>query len=322
MTVQRNPPVNTCATPPSDGRDGSPVGDKIGCWGTMCTNLEITDAVSQWFSKCGSRAVSGLGMDGWLIRKPVKREVAEMESQKGSTAGDVNNKRKIDENDGSQTFLGCDPLWTTISFRDPPACNAFFKRQGYISIADWERRNPVDPFMSNTGPPKPSKLFPKLKPRPFSYKILMSFGIWLGGPGLLSNSRIMSSAKAREETRPSLSVLFAFQNVLGKFCNATNVTNPVGVTPPAPMVLYGRGRRKNNTRIPSTRSSSRHMAALMGSERPRALTLTDGNGCLRRCAARQMAIARSRKAEGLLTSMVIWIADENSLFIRFDRAAH
>ncbi|KRZ48549.1 hypothetical protein T02_5062 [Trichinella nativa] len=83
MTVQRNPPVNTCATPPRDGRDGSPVGvtnkparqscslqkhmlnaqyvviDKIGCWGTMCTNLEITDAVSQWFSKCGSRAVSG-----------------------------------------------------------------------------------------------------------------------------------------------------------------------------------------------------------------------------------------------------------------------
>ncbi|KRX34549.1 hypothetical protein T05_308 [Trichinella murrelli] len=34
---------------------------------------------------------------------------------------------------GSQTFLGCDPLWTTITFRDPPACNAFFKRQGYIS---------------------------------------------------------------------------------------------------------------------------------------------------------------------------------------------
>ncbi|KRX55640.1 hypothetical protein T09_14313 [Trichinella sp. T9] len=27
-----------------------------------------------------------LGMDEWLIRKPVKREVAEMESQKGSTA--------------------------------------------------------------------------------------------------------------------------------------------------------------------------------------------------------------------------------------------
>ncbi|KRY03340.1 hypothetical protein T12_4230 [Trichinella patagoniensis] len=27
----------------------------------------------------------------------------------------------------SQTFLGCDPLWTTISFRDPPACNAFLK---------------------------------------------------------------------------------------------------------------------------------------------------------------------------------------------------
>ncbi|KRX59643.1 hypothetical protein T09_7475 [Trichinella sp. T9] len=27
-----------------------------------------------------------LGMDEWLIRKPIKREVAEMESQKGSTA--------------------------------------------------------------------------------------------------------------------------------------------------------------------------------------------------------------------------------------------
>ncbi|KRZ00159.1 Zinc finger BED domain-containing protein 5 [Trichinella zimbabwensis] len=40
-----------------------------------------------------------LGMDEWLIRKPVKREVAEMESQEGSTAGDVNNKRKIDENE-------------------------------------------------------------------------------------------------------------------------------------------------------------------------------------------------------------------------------
>ncbi|KRY45024.1 hypothetical protein T03_17338, partial [Trichinella britovi] len=36
-----------------------------------------------------------LGMDEWLIRKPIKREVAEMESQKGSTAGDVNNKRKL-----------------------------------------------------------------------------------------------------------------------------------------------------------------------------------------------------------------------------------
>ncbi|KAL1241574.1 DNA-directed RNA polymerase subunit beta'' [Trichinella spiralis] len=89
------------------------------------------------------------------------------------------------------------------------------------TIADWERRNPVDPFMSNTGPPKPSKLFPKLKPRPFSYKILMSFRIGLGGPGLLSNSRIMSSAKAREATRSSLSVLSAFRNVLGNFCNAT-----------------------------------------------------------------------------------------------------
>ncbi|KRY38961.1 Zinc finger BED domain-containing protein 5 [Trichinella spiralis] len=40
-----------------------------------------------------------LGMDEWLIRKPVKREVAEMESQKSSTAGDVNNKRKTDENE-------------------------------------------------------------------------------------------------------------------------------------------------------------------------------------------------------------------------------
>ncbi|KRZ54945.1 Uncharacterized protein T02_10515 [Trichinella nativa] len=46
-----------------------------------------------------------LGMDGWLIRKPVKREVAEMESQKGSTAGDVNNKRKIDENESANFQL-------------------------------------------------------------------------------------------------------------------------------------------------------------------------------------------------------------------------
>ncbi|KRZ47798.1 Bardet-Biedl syndrome 5 -like protein [Trichinella nativa] len=78
--------------------------------------------------------------------------------------------------------------------------------------------------------------------------------------------------------------LHGIENTKGNLCSVQNVTNPVGVTPPAPMVLYGRGRRKNNTRIPSTRSSSRHMAALMGSERPRALTLTDGNGCLRRCA--------------------------------------
>ncbi|KRY51283.1 Uncharacterized protein T03_4448 [Trichinella britovi] len=46
-----------------------------------------------------------LGMDEWLIRKPVKREVAEMESQKGSTAGDVNNKRKIDENESANFQL-------------------------------------------------------------------------------------------------------------------------------------------------------------------------------------------------------------------------
>ncbi|KRX13026.1 hypothetical protein T07_4606 [Trichinella nelsoni] len=37
-----------------------------------------------------------LGMDKWLIRK---REKSEMESQQSSTAGDVNNKRKIDENE-------------------------------------------------------------------------------------------------------------------------------------------------------------------------------------------------------------------------------
>ncbi|KRX70491.1 Uncharacterized protein T06_8397 [Trichinella sp. T6] len=44
-------------------------------------------------------------MDEWLIRKPVKREIAEMESQKGSTAGDVNNKRKIDENESANFQL-------------------------------------------------------------------------------------------------------------------------------------------------------------------------------------------------------------------------
>ncbi|KRX57414.1 Uncharacterized protein T09_4580 [Trichinella sp. T9] len=46
-----------------------------------------------------------LGMDEWLMRKPVKREVAEMESQKGSIAGDVNNKRKIDENESANFQL-------------------------------------------------------------------------------------------------------------------------------------------------------------------------------------------------------------------------
>ncbi|XP_003368080.1 zinc finger protein [Trichinella spiralis] len=48
---------------------------------------------------------SVVGMDEWLIRKPVKREVAEMESQKCSTAGDVNNKRKIDENESANFQL-------------------------------------------------------------------------------------------------------------------------------------------------------------------------------------------------------------------------
>ncbi|KRY57167.1 Zinc finger BED domain-containing protein 5 [Trichinella britovi] len=46
-----------------------------------------------------------LGMDEWLIRNPVKREVAEMEFQKGSTAGDVNNKRKIYENESANFQL-------------------------------------------------------------------------------------------------------------------------------------------------------------------------------------------------------------------------
>ncbi|KRX69764.1 hypothetical protein T06_12564 [Trichinella sp. T6] len=47
--------------------------------------------------------------------------------------------------------------------------------------------------------------------------------------------------------------------------------------------------RKNNTRTPSTRSLSRHMAARSRSERPRALTLTDDNGCLRHCAGCQQS---------------------------------
>ncbi|XP_003376527.1 hAT family dimerization domain protein [Trichinella spiralis] len=44
-------------------------------------------------------------MREWLIRKPVKREVAEMESQQGSTACDGNNKRKIDENESANFQL-------------------------------------------------------------------------------------------------------------------------------------------------------------------------------------------------------------------------
>ncbi|KRX71796.1 hypothetical protein T06_12687, partial [Trichinella sp. T6] len=34
-------------------------------------------------------------MDEWLIRKPVKREVAEMESQKGSTADESMRPNKL-----------------------------------------------------------------------------------------------------------------------------------------------------------------------------------------------------------------------------------
>ncbi|KRX25674.1 SCAN domain-containing protein 3 [Trichinella nelsoni] len=57
-----------------------------------------------------------LGMDEWLIRKPVKREVAEMESQKGSTAGDVNNKRKIDENESANFQLKYDIDYLKFGF--------------------------------------------------------------------------------------------------------------------------------------------------------------------------------------------------------------
>ncbi|KRX34550.1 hypothetical protein T05_2449 [Trichinella murrelli] len=68
--------------------------------------------------------------------------------------------------------------------------------------------------------------------------------------------------------------------------------------------------------IPAHRRPDRYLGIWQprsGSERPRTLTLTDGNGCLRHCAgcqqstlkkppdgrARQMAIARSKKAEGV-----------------------
>ncbi|KRX69523.1 hypothetical protein T06_6944 [Trichinella sp. T6] len=68
--------------------------------------------------------------------------------------------------------------------------------------------------------------------------------------------------------------------------------------------------------IPAPRRPDRYLGIwqpLLGSERPRTLTLTDGNGCLRHCAgcqqstlkkppdgrSRQMAIARSKKAEGV-----------------------
>ncbi|XP_003377386.1 conserved hypothetical protein [Trichinella spiralis] len=33
------------------------------------------------------------------------------------------------ETSGSPSFLGCDPLSKTVIFRDPPACNAYFKMQ-------------------------------------------------------------------------------------------------------------------------------------------------------------------------------------------------
>ncbi|KRY45375.1 hypothetical protein T03_3236 [Trichinella britovi] len=60
-----------------------------------------------------------------------------MPSTRSATSERPEENRQLEEKSvytsGSQTFLGCDPLWTTISFRDPPACNAFFKRQGYIS---------------------------------------------------------------------------------------------------------------------------------------------------------------------------------------------
>ncbi|KRX12584.1 hypothetical protein T07_707, partial [Trichinella nelsoni] len=48
----------------------------------VTVNARITNSV--WF--CSTLIYVTLGMGEWLIRKPLKREVAEMESQKGSTA--------------------------------------------------------------------------------------------------------------------------------------------------------------------------------------------------------------------------------------------
>ncbi|KRX34142.1 Zinc finger BED domain-containing protein 5 [Trichinella murrelli] len=60
-----------------------------------------------------------LGMDEWLIRKPVKREVAEMESQKGSTAAvkltKSNKKYDID-------FLKFGFTWNGDHKDPPPLC--------------------------------------------------------------------------------------------------------------------------------------------------------------------------------------------------------
>ncbi|KRZ82184.1 hypothetical protein T08_6562 [Trichinella sp. T8] len=68
---------------------------------------------------------------------------------------------------GSQTFLGCDPIWTTISFRDPPACNAFFKRQGYISVKNMH--NGVRKLLDNCSLFHNLVLIPMITERPISH---------------------------------------------------------------------------------------------------------------------------------------------------------
>ncbi|KRX25509.1 hypothetical protein T07_875 [Trichinella nelsoni] len=84
----------------SVGRD-PPGGHHQFLGGSLTVTVRITNSV--WFYS--TLIYVTLGMGEWLIRKPLKREVAEMESQKGSTAGDVNNKRKIDENESANFQL-------------------------------------------------------------------------------------------------------------------------------------------------------------------------------------------------------------------------
>ncbi|KRY06836.1 hypothetical protein T12_3079, partial [Trichinella patagoniensis] len=99
--------------------------------------------------------------------------------------------------------------------------------------------------------------------------------------------------------------------------STAEMTRPVAklvVLEPA-RVSDGRTIANGGRTIPAHRRPDRYLGIWQprsGSERPRALTLTDDNGCLRHCAgcqqgtlkkppdgrARQMAIARSKKAEG------------------------
>ncbi|KRY22356.1 hypothetical protein T12_1097 [Trichinella patagoniensis] len=58
-----------------------------------------------------------------------------------------------------------------------------------------------------------------------------------------------------------------FMSFINPPCYVRKVTDPVGLTPPAPMVPNGRGRRKNNTRAPLARSLFRRLATPIRGQR-------------------------------------------------------